>query len=230
MSAPTAVLFDFSDTLFRFELRPEWFDGRLDAAGRPFDDAALVDLMRRVTHPVGAADSVLDDDEIVWEQRDLDRGLHRRAYQSLLRGCGLTPDHAVEFYDRIIDPASWCCYADTEPVLRGLHAAGIKTGVVSNIAFDIRQVFERFGWLDLVDAFALSYEVGAMKPDPQIFRAGLDKLGVDATAALMVGDSESADGGAVAVGMAFELVPTLPVAQRPTALRDALARRGLALP
>jgi len=55
-----------------------------------------------------------------------------------------------------------------------------------------------------VDVFALSFEHGAEKPDPRIFRAALDGLGTASGYALMVGDRHTHDGGAAALG-----VPTL---------------------
>ncbi|NED62866.1 HAD hydrolase-like protein, partial [Streptomyces sp. SID10244] len=81
-------------------------------------------------------------------------------------------------YARVLDPHSWQIFPDTEAVLRGLRAAGIPVGVVSNIAFDLRAVLALHGVADLVDEYALSYEVGAIKPNPRIFHAALDPLGV----------------------------------------------------
>jgi FMN phosphatase YigB (HAD superfamily) len=50
---------------------------------------------------------------------------------------------------------------------------------------------------------------------------------VDPSDAVMVGDSDEADGGARDVGCQFVLVDPLPTAQRPTGLRDALATVGI---
>ena len=52
--------------------------------------------------------------------------------------------------------------------------------------------------------------------------AALDRLGVAAADAVMVGDSEENDGAARAVGCDFVLVDPLPTDQRPRALIDAL--------
>ena len=120
-------------------------------------------------------------------------------------------------------------FADTVEVLTRLHEAGVPVGVVSNIAFDLRTVLRRHGVENLVGAYALSFEVGAIKPDPAIFHAALDALEVAPGAALMLGDSDIADGGAVELGCAFELVHDVPVEQRPTALLDAVCRHGIAL-
>lgn len=228
MSTPAAVLFDFSGTLFRFEAADDWFAGLHDENGDDLHLDAQAELIRRMTQPVGLPAAIADDDRIAWEQRDLDPAKHRRAYLSMLRASGLTGEgHAEQLYGRVIDPHSWQIFPDTERVLRGLRSAGVGIGVVSNIAFDLRDVLALHGIADLVDAYALSFEVGAIKPDPRIFHAALDPLGVSPEAALMVGDSEEADGGSRALGCAFELVHDVPVEERRTALLDAVRAGGV---
>lgn len=230
MSTPAAVLFDFSGTLFRFEARDDWFDGLHDEHGSPLHVDTQAELIRRMTQPVGVPDAVVGDDRIAWENRDLDPAQHRRANLAMLRESGLTvPEHAASLYERVLDANSWEPFADTVEVLTRLHEAGVPVGVVSNIAFDLRTVLRRHGVENLVGAYALSFEVGAIKPDPAIFHAALDALGVAPGAALMVGDSDIADGGAVELGCAFELVHDVPVVQRPTALLDAVRRHGIAI-
>jgi len=74
----------------------------------------------------------------------------------------------------------------------------------------------------------LSFEVGAVKPSPAIFETALTRLGVAAEDAVMVGDSEEADGGARALGCGFLLVDPLPTSERPDGMRSALTRYGVA--
>ena len=164
-----------------------------------------------------------------WVNRDLAPHLHREAYLHVLRESGLADHHAETLYEKVIDPASWSPYPDTAAVLAGLHRQGIHTAVVSNIAFDVRPAFTRLGAAADVDEFVLSFEVGAVKPSPEIFQTALARLGVPAEDALMVGDSEEADGGAVAVGCRFALVDPLPTEQRPDGLIAALRASGIAL-
>ena len=164
-----------------------------------------------------------------WVNRDLEPHLHREAYLHVLRKSGLPDHHAEALYDRVIDPASWTPYPDTAEVLDCLHRRGIKTAVVSNIAFDVRPAFQAIGAADDVDEFVLSFEVGAVKPDAAIFEAALTRLGVAAEDAVMVGDSEEADGGARALGCGFLLVDPLPTSQRTDALRTALTGYGIVL-
>lgn len=215
MRSVKAVLFDFSGTLARLEDDDSWFDGMgLDAGQR----AAVMD---RMTHPTASAS------HHAWAHRDLDAGMHRAAYLHVLQDCGLPQQHAESLYARCIDPHQWTLYPDTVTVLNTLRANGIRTAVVSNIAWDIRSVIRTAG-AD-ADEFVLSFEVGAAKPKLRIFEVTLSRLGVDATEAIMVGDSVENDGAAGALGCEFILVDPLPVAQRPTGLLDALRARGVSV-
>ena len=228
MTNTRAVLFDFSGTLFRLEEDDSWFAG-IQVDEKAVDGHVQAELMRRLTAPTGASVDMDEDAHRAWTNRDLEPHLHREAYLHVLRESGVADHHATRLYEKVVDPASWTPYPDTAPVLAGLHRQGIRTAVVSNIAFDIRPAFVRLGIADDVDEFVLSYEVGAVKPTPEIFQTALARVGVAAEEALMVGDSEEADGGAVAVGCRFALVDPIPTKQRPTGLIEAIESAGLAV-
>jgi HAD superfamily hydrolase (TIGR01509 family) len=222
----SAVLFDYSGTLFRLEEDDSWFAG-MAVDERAVDGHVQAELMRRLTAPTGRSVSMTDEQYRAWANRDLAPHLHREAYLHVLRESGLADHHAQALYDRVIDPASWTAYPDTARVFENLQAQGIRTAVVSNIAFDVRPAFTAIGAAEQVDEFVLSFEVGAIKPDPAIFTAALDRLGVAPQDALMVGDSEEADGGARTVGCQFALVDPLPTAERPDGLIAALRSVGI---
>jgi HAD superfamily hydrolase (TIGR01493 family) len=223
-----AVLFDFSGTLFRLEEDEKWFEGMtLDTdESREVDGHVQAELMRRLTAPTGRSVSMTPEALQAWMHRDLAPHLHREAYLHVLRESGLARHHAEALYSKAIDPDCWTPYPDTATVLAGLRNHGVKTAVVSNIAFDLRPAFDGVG---TVDEFVLSFEVGAVKPDPAIFQAALDRLGVPADRALMVGDSDEADGGARALGCAFALVDPLPTRDRKDGLVAALWAHGIRL-
>jgi HAD superfamily hydrolase (TIGR01509 family) len=223
-----AVLFDFSGTLFRLEEDDSWFEG-MQVDEREVDGHVQAELMRRLTAPTGRSVDMTPAAFEAWVNRDLQPHLHREAYLHVLRQSGLPDDHAETLYERVIDPNSWTPYPDTAEVLGGLHRQGIRTAVVSNIAFDVRPAFAAIGAAGDVDEFVLSFEVGVVKPDAAIFEAALTRLGVAAEDAVMVGDSEEADGGARTLGCGFLLVDPLPTAQRADALRTALTGYGVAL-
>jgi HAD superfamily hydrolase (TIGR01509 family) len=223
-----AVLFDYSGTLFRLEEDDSWFEG-MEVDEREVHGHVQAELMRRLTAPTGRSVDMTDEQYHAWVNRDLAPHLHREAYLHVLRESGLPHHQAEALYDRVIDTSSWTPYPDTAEVLKGLHRQGIKTAVVSNIAFDVRPAFVAIGATDYVDEFVLSFEVGAIKPDAAIFETALARLGVEAAHAVMVGDSDEADGGARAIGCGFILVDPMPTSQRTDGLTSALTDYGITL-
>ncbi|MEV0945057.1 HAD family hydrolase [Rhodococcus sp. NPDC049939] len=223
-----AVLFDFSGTLFRLEEDASWMADFINHKGEPIDVHHQAELMRRMTAPVGQPVEMDAAEHYAWTHRDLDPRLHRKAFLTVLRKSGVArEDQAVGLYERSINPRSWRAYPDTAEVLVSLKNRGIKIGVLSNIAFDIRPTFADIGVKHLVDEFVLSFEVGVVKPDPKIFEYALDALDADPSRTLMIGDSEEADGAARKVGCTFALVEPLPLAERTSGLRDAIERNKI---
>ncbi len=212
------VLFDYSGTLFRFEPGQGWPAG-------DFDDDARERLTTMLTSPTLSADHLPPDLADAWARRDLDPDVHRTVYLASMASSGvpLTAEQSERVYESLTDPAAWRPYPDTVEVLRDLRARDVPVAVVSNIAWDIRTVFERYGVADLVTEWVLSYVEGVVKPDQKIFTIACQRLGVAPADALMVGDSEEADGGAASIGCRTVIVEPLPTGSRPSALRDAVA-------
>ncbi len=231
-------MFDFSGTLFRVESTAEWVAavataaGLTPAEGETGAEAELAELVRRLEHfgalPGGVAPSELPAEVVdLWEVRDLTSAQHRAAYTALTRAAApLAGLDADALYDRHMSPAAWRPYPDAESTLRELRRRGVPVAVVSNIGWDLRPVFRSHGFDQFVDAYLLSYEFGAQKPDPTIFQAACDHLGLAPVDVLMVGDHLAADGGATALGCAFHQVAHLPVAARPAALTPILDLLG----
>jgi putative hydrolase of the HAD superfamily len=96
-------------------------------------------------------------------------------------------------------------YEDTLPVLAALREHGLRIGLVSNTSRELDAFVGHFR-LD-VDAWVSSGAHGKVKPDPSIFRAVLELLGVAPEGAVMVGDSPLDDvEGARALGMRAYLI------------------------
>jgi putative hydrolase of the HAD superfamily len=216
VSAPAAVLFDFSGTLFHVESAREAVTAAL---GRQFADRAPALERFGAINGSGTPAELPAALADVWAARDLSAAAHRAAYSGLSRHAGLTPEQAEAVYERGVSAGAWSPYADTVTVLARLRAAGFPIAVVSNIGWDPRPVFARWDATGLIDQLVLSYEHGVEKPDPAIFRIACDGLGVDPGDVLMIGDNEYADGGAKALGARFVLVPS--AADRPA---DTLLR------
>jgi FMN phosphatase YigB (HAD superfamily) len=85
---------------------------------------------------------------------------------------------------------------DVPPTLSALRDAGIALGLVVDtplLARVLDQHLQRLGLLEFFPARAYSTEVGARKPDPRLFTAALDELGVPAQEAAFVGDDPKTD-------------------------------------
>jgi putative hydrolase of the HAD superfamily len=98
-------------------------------------------------------------------------------------------------------------YPDVVPALGALRARGLKLVVASNWDCSLPEWLRRAGLWDLIDGAASSAAAGAPKPAPAVFTAALAIAGVEAHAAVHVGDSLEADiAGATAAGIRAILI------------------------
>ncbi|WP_067501344.1 HAD family hydrolase [Actinoplanes sp. TFC3] len=224
-----AVLFDFHGTLAQVEEPVAWVTAAAAACGTELDRGRATILADRLV-TAGRAGGPLPRRVPIhlaehWADRDFYEHSHRAAYTGLAETVSTDIEGlAGALYSRLLGAEGWLPYADTEPTLRTLHDAGIKVAVVSNIGFDIRPHFAAWGLAELVDAYALSYEIGRAKPDPAIFLRACGMLGVDPERTLMVGDTP-ADAGAVQAGCAALVLPAAEPG-RPNGLGASLALAG----
>ena len=138
--------------------------------------------------------------------RDLSQVRHREVFiEAVGLFPGVDPGLGEALYAVMAD--QWVAFDDTMPVLTELAERGVPIVVVSNIGMDIRPFLSQAGLADKVDGVVLSYEVGAVKPQPEIFAHALDLLDMPAADALMVGDSWREDAGAAAVGIRALILP-----------------------
>jgi putative hydrolase of the HAD superfamily len=91
--------------------------------------------------------------------------------------------------------------------VRALRARGLEVGVVSNWDVGLTEQLERLGVASLFTAIVTTAEAGAPKPEPAVFRLALERLGVDSSRALHVGDEPGDEEGAAAAGMRFAPAP-----------------------
>ena len=188
------VCFDFGDTLFH---SPDGAAVIAEAGVAPQVARELWDKIWR--------DSKTP--EALAVQRDLSPEAHRSGWTALFEQADVhQPGLSTLLYQRVMDHTKWLPYPDTEPVLRELRTRGLRIGVVSNVAEDLRPVFEAHGWADLVDGYTHSYEHRIEKPDVRIFLAACKAIGTAPSETLVVGD-HAVDGGAVAAGCVVLLLP-----------------------
>jgi len=201
-----AVVFDAGGTLVRLDF--EWMAAALAEAGFATDAATLrrgeIEGRRRydrswrvpelATAPLGR------------------RGDIRAYFGGTLEAAGVPAVSTAEMVDHFLarekSSGLWSRPMEgARAALDGVAAMGLRRAVVSNsdgrAEGHLRQSNVRDGIEFVVD----SQRVGVEKPDPEIFRIALRRLGVDAARALYVGDIRSVDEeGARAAGMPFVLV------------------------
>ena len=189
-----AVVFDVDFTLARPgpDLGPEGYRAlgaryglSLDPAlYEPARAAAVAELKR---HPE------LDHDEEIWVR------FTERVIVGM-GGRGDTRAAAVEMERRWVHSAHFELYDDALPVLEMLRKERLLIGLLSNSSRDLDEFVAHHGLV--VDAVLTSHVHGKTKPHEAIFRALLERLGVEPAEAVMVGDTVEDDvEGARAIGM-----------------------------
>jgi len=114
---------------------------------------------------------------------------------------------AREIYDEWAACDHFTMYEDVPDVLRELHASGLKIGLISNSHRCLSSFEAHFELRGLFTVALSSVEHGYMKPHRSIFEAALRAAGVEASEAVMVGDSLTHDvDGARRLGMRGVLV------------------------
>jgi putative hydrolase of the HAD superfamily len=197
---PDALLLDAGDTLI-------FFDGSavaqaLAAEGIEVDvarlEASLHPAKRRYPERLARGTSHLDG----WSLLMLDllelsgvAGDRARAVLPALKRA----HHDFNFWRRV--PAGLV------EALERAKAAGLRLGVVSNSEGRLRHVLDRVGLTSHFELALDSQLEGVHKPDPEIFRRALARMGVDPGAALYAGDIPEVDVlGARSAGMTGVLI------------------------
>lgn len=183
----THVFFDVGGTLVSSSPGPtEIFREALAKRGHLLEPETVARLLR-------------SPDLIVTLIQPMVRGRETEFYRSvnarLVEHMGLQADdaalddiHAVFEREVVYRP-----YPEAVRALKALHAAGYKTGVISNFSHRLPEVLEDLGLAGRLDTVTYSFEAGAEKPHPKIFRTALARAGVAPERVLMVGDSYEAD-------------------------------------
>ncbi|MEG4311745.1 MULTISPECIES: HAD-IA family hydrolase [unclassified Microcoleus] len=103
------------------------------------------------------------------------------------------PKFFVELYAHFATAEPWFVYPDVFPALNRWQQQGIKLAVVSNFDSRIYAVLKALNLAEYFTSVTISTEVGAAKPDSQIFTAALQKHNCIAENVLHIGDSFKAD-------------------------------------
>jgi putative hydrolase of the HAD superfamily len=82
-----------------------------------------------------------------------------------------------------------------------LHAAGIRTALLSNFSTELRHFLADYGLLRCFDYIAISAEIGAMKPDVAAYQAVLARLELPGQNCIFIDDQPTNVHAARALGM-----------------------------
>ncbi|KAH7404898.1 hypothetical protein KP509_15G049100 [Ceratopteris richardii] len=108
-------------------------------------------------------------------------------------GCN-DPAYLEELYHYYTTAEAWrIADPDAGKTFEALRQAGVKVGVVSNFDTRLRPLLNALNCGHWFDAMAISAEVGAEKPNPAIFSAACELLGVHEQDAVHVGDDRRND-------------------------------------
>jgi putative hydrolase of the HAD superfamily len=215
----STIFFDAAGTLIylpksvghHYALVAERIGLRLDAATL---DRAFAECWKLMPTRSSIPGPRPDDDKAWWRdlvERVLDRvaptigELDRDAYFEAV-------------YGHFAEAGVWAAYPEVSEVLSSLHGR-FELDVVSNFDGRLRMILEHLGLTKFFAHVFLSSELGADKPNPEIYRRALQLSGARPNETLHVGDDPERDWhGATAAGLSiFRL-------ERPrNSLRDLLS-------
>ena len=189
-----AVTLDAAGTLFRVARPVGQTYGELAARhGIPADGDSIARAFRTVFPRMSPmAFGRADPERLERQERDW--------WRTLVRQClGPHGQHPAfgrffeELFEHYRDASAWALYPEVLPVLDALESAGVPVAVVSNFDRRLHDVLGGLGVRERFRAVICSTEAGAAKPDPRIFAAACERLGLEPGEVLHAGDDRRAD-------------------------------------
>lgn len=175
------------------EFGQDWAPGRVQQAFRR--------AWKETPPPADLAGPRPDDDRLWW---------HQLVVRTLgFAGYSLPAFDAYfeRVYRRFEQPGIWRARPGADEVLKVLHGAGLRLGVLSNFDGRLHAVLRALELTPYFEHVIVSSEVGANKPSPLIFQAALARFAVPAGRMLHIGDDPDLDEkGAASLGITPLLV------------------------
>ncbi len=110
----------------------------------------------------------------------------------------------------------FAAYEGLDELMSALKRNGIKIGICTNRASSVIALLKHIGIHDYFDAIIHADLVSTFKPDPEGLLMLCEKLGVEASRAVMVGDTDADIGAGKAAGCAFTIGITHGLGSRET--------------
>lgn len=191
---PRAILFDLDDTLIRAYAQPEEAWTRLLHVFAPHLDAHDPAAIERIRV------AIMGEARAFWEDRaaaakwrldipgarrlSVRRGLERLGYRD-----EALADHIADAFTEL-RRAEYRLYPDAHATVDALRERGVKLALVTNGAGETQRAkIERFDLTHRFHHIQIEGEFGMGKPELDVYRHALERLGCDAGDAWMVGDN-----------------------------------------
>lgn len=216
---PKAIFFDAAETLFYLprgvgyhyalvasELGLKWDSHELD---RAFNNAW------NAMPPRAAIDGARENDDKDWWRQLVDLVINEVA-PSLNE---LDRDNFFEIaYEHFAEAGVWELFPEVFEVLENLRPR-FQLAVISNFDGRLRMILEQLGVSQFFSHVFISSELGADKPDPEIFRRALNVIQIPPNEVLHVGDDPERDWkAATSAGL-----PIFQLDRKRNSLRDLLS-------
>ena len=188
-----AVLFDVGETLVHpAPSFPELFSTVVAGEGHARSPEAVIDASRVVFHRFSEA---ARDVELWTTSPERSARFWKGVYERMLGELDVPDDgHLAEvLYATFTDPANYELFDDVEPALDELEAAGLVLAIVSNFEAWLEDLLGTLGVRDRFGVRVISGREGVEKPDLRIFELALERLSIEATDAMYVGDNPEFD-------------------------------------
>ena len=178
------------------------------------------------------------EDDTFWASEEEAAAMWSEMYALALREAGVGPYRELgrELYEEFGKGDRWALYPDVMPAVERLHGMGLRMGIVSNWDVRLPGLCHHLGLSRYLEFVISSANLGRIKPEASIFRAALERVGLEAREAVHVGDHYYADVlGARAAGLHPVLLdragraqtPDCPVIRSLTELPDLLLSGAL---
>jgi putative hydrolase of the HAD superfamily len=189
-----AVFFDFYYTLVHYEPPQQELEAR---ALRDFGINASPDVF---TRPLLEANEFLYGEAarcpLSRRSKEETMALYAQYQRILLNGAGIEADEELilALLGKIQKARmKLALFDDVAPALTELKKRRLILGLISNVDYDIASTLSGLGLQSWLDIIVTSLESGFSKPQPEIFREGIRRGGVQASEAIYVGDQYKVD-------------------------------------
>lgn len=191
-----AVFFDWFNTLARYE------PPRIEVHGRALGEFGFEVPTSKLWSAILNADKYFFDENAISpiEKRSPEEKakVYTRYFSLAYKEAGLEINAELLFkimsrVEELFKGTTFVLFDDVLSVIKALKDKRLILGLLTNLTKEMAPICRRLGLEPYLDLVVTSGEVGADKPEPQIFLAALERAGVYPSEALHIGDQYKID-------------------------------------